>query len=185
MNFTARCLNTFFAHCSFAKLDHGLRLLVERFLFPQGWFVGFCPEWLWMWAATLLNDQIRRTVLRNRKPWHLFNVQSLLFYIQFLNPITILLYTIKIYLYSKYIAFFNLICCWCLSAYKKNVWVRNFHQHSTPIKRHFAFTKKCWASHLLTHFMMVHFYIGNPEVSLLTIDLRLQLPPLQECSGFL
>lgn len=34
----------------------------------QGWFVGFCPEWLWMWAATLLNNQIRRTVLRNRKP---------------------------------------------------------------------------------------------------------------------
>ncbi|XP_078366081.1 inactive hydroxysteroid dehydrogenase-like protein 1 isoform X2 [Oculina patagonica] len=33
----------------------------------QGWFVGFCPEWLWMWAATLLNNQIRQKVLEKRK----------------------------------------------------------------------------------------------------------------------
>ncbi|PFX24480.1 inactive hydroxysteroid dehydrogenase-like protein 1 isoform X1 [Stylophora pistillata] len=33
----------------------------------QGWFVGFCPEWLWMWTATLLNNQIRRVVLKNKK----------------------------------------------------------------------------------------------------------------------
>ncbi|XP_015765028.1 PREDICTED: inactive hydroxysteroid dehydrogenase-like protein 1 [Acropora digitifera] len=33
----------------------------------QGWFQGFCPEWLWMWGASLLNDQIRYKVLRGRK----------------------------------------------------------------------------------------------------------------------
>lgn len=33
----------------------------------QGWFQGFCPEWLWMWGASLLNDQIRYKVLRSRK----------------------------------------------------------------------------------------------------------------------
>ena len=95
--------------------------------FPQGWFVGFCPEWLWMWAATLLNNQIRRTVLRNRKPWHFFNVRSLLFYIQFLNPITILLYTIKIYIYILNILLFFI---WLATTYK-NVCVRNSHQHCT------------------------------------------------------
>ena len=30
-NFTAKCFNTFVAHCSFTKLDHALRLLVNLF----------------------------------------------------------------------------------------------------------------------------------------------------------
>lgn len=33
----------------------------------QAWFLGFCPEWLWMWAGSILNQQIRRNVLKTRR----------------------------------------------------------------------------------------------------------------------
>ncbi|XP_068721657.1 inactive hydroxysteroid dehydrogenase-like protein 1 [Montipora capricornis] len=33
----------------------------------QAWFLRFCPEWLYMRCATLVNDQIRHNVLRDRK----------------------------------------------------------------------------------------------------------------------
>ena len=43
------------------------KILIPSLLFQQSWLLSFVPEWLWMRGATVLNNQIRKSVLNNRK----------------------------------------------------------------------------------------------------------------------
>ena len=102
--YVSQCLNTIVAHCSSARLDHVLRLLVN--FFSTGLVRGILSGVAVDVGSDIAKQSDPSNGSQKSKPMTLLNVRSLLFYIQFLNPITILLYTIKIYIYILNILLF-------------------------------------------------------------------------------